>query len=147
MSAEKLLEQAWDENADPFTKTVQVTIGRLRRKLGDPNIIRTTPGMGYRISPTGQADPLAQTKLERPHRHSRAPHTRTVTTSGSNTNRRLAAPLIRAVTKARQPSTTAAGLATRARTRPGLPRDDVRKGLVGETVPVADPASRSAQTA
>ena len=74
MSAEKLLEQAWDENADPFTKTVQVTIGRLRRKLGDPNIIRTTPGMGYRISPTGQADPLAHTKLERPHRHSRAPH-------------------------------------------------------------------------
>ena len=36
LSAEKLLEQAWDENADPFTNTVRVTIGRLRRKLGEP---------------------------------------------------------------------------------------------------------------
>jgi DNA-binding response OmpR family regulator len=37
------------ENADPFTKTVQVTIGRLRRKLGDPNVIDTIRGVGYRI--------------------------------------------------------------------------------------------------
>lgn len=50
LSAEELLEQAWDENADPFTKTVQVTIGRLRRKLGDPDVIETIPGVGYRIS-------------------------------------------------------------------------------------------------
>jgi DNA-binding response OmpR family regulator len=49
LSAEKLLEQVWDENADPFTKTVQVTIGRLRRKLGDPPAIETLPGIGYRI--------------------------------------------------------------------------------------------------
>jgi len=49
LSAERLLEQAWDENADPFTKTVQVTIGRLRRKLGDPDVIETLPGVGYRI--------------------------------------------------------------------------------------------------
>jgi DNA-binding response OmpR family regulator len=50
LSAEDLLAQAWDENADPFTKTVQVTIGRLRRKLGDPTIIQTIPSVGYRIA-------------------------------------------------------------------------------------------------
>jgi DNA-binding response OmpR family regulator len=49
LSAEKLLEQAWDENADPFTRTVKVTIARLRRKLGEPEVIRNTPGVGYRI--------------------------------------------------------------------------------------------------
>jgi DNA-binding response OmpR family regulator len=50
LSSEDLLEQVWDENADPFTNTVTVTIGRLRRKLGDPQIISTTPGVGYRLS-------------------------------------------------------------------------------------------------
>ena len=50
LSAEDLLEQVWDEHADPFTNTVTVTIGRLRRKLGDPPIITTTPGVGYRIA-------------------------------------------------------------------------------------------------
>jgi DNA-binding response OmpR family regulator len=50
LSAEDLLEQAWDENADPFTHTVAVTIGRLRRKLGDPPVIATIPGAGYRIT-------------------------------------------------------------------------------------------------
>ncbi|HTP21982.1 MAG TPA: response regulator transcription factor [Solirubrobacteraceae bacterium] len=50
LSAERLLEQAWDENADPFTKTVAVTIGRLRRKLGNPDVIETIPGVGYRIA-------------------------------------------------------------------------------------------------
>ncbi len=49
LSAEDLLEEVWDENADPFTKTVQVTMGRLRRKLGDPPVIETLPGAGYRI--------------------------------------------------------------------------------------------------
>jgi DNA-binding response OmpR family regulator len=49
LSAEDLLEQVWDENADPFTNTVTVTIGRLRRKLGDPPVIMNTPGVGYRI--------------------------------------------------------------------------------------------------
>jgi DNA-binding response OmpR family regulator len=57
LSAEKLLEQVWDENADPFTNTVRVTVGRLRRKLGEPQIIQTTVGVGYRIdaSPTSRA--------------------------------------------------------------------------------------------
>ena len=52
LSAEKLLEQAWDENADPFTNAVKVTIARLRRKLGQPDIIHTTPGLGYSIAET-----------------------------------------------------------------------------------------------
>jgi DNA-binding response OmpR family regulator len=50
LSSEDLLEQVWDEHADPFTNTVTVTIGRLRRKLGEPAIITTTPGVGYRIA-------------------------------------------------------------------------------------------------
>jgi DNA-binding response OmpR family regulator len=49
LRAEDLLEQVWDEFTDPFTNTVAVTLGRLRRKLGDPPIITTTPGVGYRI--------------------------------------------------------------------------------------------------
>jgi DNA-binding response OmpR family regulator len=53
LSAEDLLEQAWDEHADPFTNAVAVTIGRLRRKLGDPPAITTTPGVGYRITERG----------------------------------------------------------------------------------------------
>ena len=52
LSAEKLLEQAWDENIDPFTNAVKITITRLRRKLGQPDIIHTTPGLGYRITET-----------------------------------------------------------------------------------------------
>jgi DNA-binding winged helix-turn-helix (wHTH) protein len=54
LSAEDLLAQAWDENADPFTKTVQVTISRLRHKLGDPPLIQTIPGIGYRITEPDQ---------------------------------------------------------------------------------------------
>jgi DNA-binding response OmpR family regulator len=49
LSAEELLEKVWDEHADPFTKTVSVTISRLRRKLGEPPVIETVPRVGYRI--------------------------------------------------------------------------------------------------
>jgi DNA-binding response OmpR family regulator len=49
LSAEQLLEMVWDEHADPFTKTVAVTIGRLRRKLGEPQPIETAVRVGYRI--------------------------------------------------------------------------------------------------
>ena len=49
VSAEELLERVWDENADPFTRTVTVTLGRLRRKLGDPDPIQTVTGVGYRV--------------------------------------------------------------------------------------------------
>jgi DNA-binding response OmpR family regulator len=48
-SAEQPLERVWDENGNPFTKTVMVTIGRLRRKLGEPQVIETAVGAGYRI--------------------------------------------------------------------------------------------------
>jgi DNA-binding response OmpR family regulator len=49
VSAEELLERVWDENADPFTTTVKVTIRRLRTKLGDPPLILTVPQGGYKI--------------------------------------------------------------------------------------------------
>jgi len=49
VSAETLLEKAWDENADPFTHAVRMTILKLRRKLGDPPVVLTEPGVGYRI--------------------------------------------------------------------------------------------------
>src|SRR5919109_605711 len=49
VSAEDLLEQAWDENADPFTNTVRITISGLRKRLGEPAIIATVAGAGYRI--------------------------------------------------------------------------------------------------
>ncbi|MEN3537708.1 response regulator transcription factor [Microbispora sp. ZYX-F-249] len=47
VSAERLLEEAWDENADPFTTVVRVVVSRLRAKLGDPPCIRTVAGAGY----------------------------------------------------------------------------------------------------
>ncbi len=50
LSAEELLTRAWDENADPFTKTVTVTVSRLRRKLGEPDAIDTLRSVGYRMS-------------------------------------------------------------------------------------------------
>ena len=49
VSAEELLEHVWDANADPFSNTVSVTMARLRRKLGDPAIIETVVGKGYRV--------------------------------------------------------------------------------------------------
>jgi DNA-binding response OmpR family regulator len=49
VSAESLLEQAWDEHADPFTNTVRMTVMTLRRKLGDPPVIHTLPRVGYRL--------------------------------------------------------------------------------------------------
>lgn len=65
LSAEELLEQVWDENADPFTNTVTVTVGRLRRRLGDPQVITTVPGVGYRIiDPSGDGGLPAGTDPE-----------------------------------------------------------------------------------
>jgi DNA-binding response OmpR family regulator len=49
VSAEELLEHVWDANADPFSNIVQVTMARLRRKLGDPPVIETVVGRGYRL--------------------------------------------------------------------------------------------------
>ncbi|MER6506737.1 response regulator transcription factor [Nonomuraea sp. NPDC048881] len=50
VSAEHLLEKAWDEHADPFTGAVRLTILKLRRKLADPPVVETVPGVGYRIA-------------------------------------------------------------------------------------------------
>lgn len=49
VSAEELLDRVWDENADPFTHAVKITISRLRAKLGDPPLIETVAKSGYRI--------------------------------------------------------------------------------------------------
>ncbi|MEV0895280.1 response regulator transcription factor [Actinoplanes sp. NPDC049802] len=49
VSAEDLLEQAWDEHADPFTNTVRMTVMTLRRKLGDPPVLHTVRRAGYRL--------------------------------------------------------------------------------------------------
>jgi two-component system response regulator VanR len=49
VSSEALLERAWDENANPFTNAVRITVSGLRKRLGDPGIIATVPGAGYRI--------------------------------------------------------------------------------------------------
>jgi DNA-binding response OmpR family regulator len=51
VSSEELLDRVWDEHADPFTTTVRVTMMTLRRKLGEPALIDTVVGAGYRIDP------------------------------------------------------------------------------------------------
>jgi two-component system response regulator VanR len=53
VSAEALLERAWDENANPFTNAVRITVSGLRKRLGEPSIIATVPGVGYRIGEAG----------------------------------------------------------------------------------------------
>ncbi|GAB3280739.1 response regulator transcription factor [Parasphingorhabdus pacifica] len=56
VSSEELLERVWDENADPFTTTVRVTMMTLRKKLGDPSVIETVVGSGYRVPSAGHAE-------------------------------------------------------------------------------------------
>ena len=53
VSAEDLLEKAWDEHADPFTNAVRVAVMTLRKKLGEPPVVHTVPRVGYRF---GDAD-------------------------------------------------------------------------------------------
>ncbi|MFE0019794.1 response regulator transcription factor [Amycolatopsis sp. NPDC059021] len=53
VSAEELLTKVWDENADPFTSAVRITMSRLRAKLDDPAVIETLPGVGYRVRGAG----------------------------------------------------------------------------------------------
>ncbi|BCJ49103.1 DNA-binding response regulator [Actinoplanes sp. NBRC 14428] len=50
VSAEELLRGVWDEHADPFTNAVRMTMHRLRAKLGEPWVIETLPGAGYRMA-------------------------------------------------------------------------------------------------
>jgi two-component system, OmpR family, response regulator VanR len=49
VSNDELVERVWDENADPFTNSVRMTVLRLRRKLGEPPLIETVKGAGYRV--------------------------------------------------------------------------------------------------
>ncbi len=62
VSAEELLERAWDENADPFTNAVRITVSALRKRLGEPWVIATVPGVGYRIE-----DPAESVDTEDPN--------------------------------------------------------------------------------
>jgi DNA-binding response OmpR family regulator len=50
VSAEELLERVWDEHIDPFTNVVRMTIMTLRRKLGEPAVVETVIGVGYRMA-------------------------------------------------------------------------------------------------
>ncbi|GEC09816.1 transcriptional regulatory protein CutR [Streptomyces spinoverrucosus] len=50
ISAEQLLEKAWDEHADPFTNAVRITVSTLRRKLGEPPLVHTMTGVGYYLA-------------------------------------------------------------------------------------------------
>jgi DNA-binding response OmpR family regulator len=49
VSSEELLEKVWDEYTDPFTNVVRVTVMTLRRKLGEPPLVETVAGVGYRL--------------------------------------------------------------------------------------------------
>jgi DNA-binding response OmpR family regulator len=51
VSSEELLERVWDAHADPFSNSLRVTLANLRRKLGDPPVITTLIGAGYRLEP------------------------------------------------------------------------------------------------
>lgn len=55
VSSEELLERVWDEHADPFTTTVRVTVMTLRKKLGEPGVIETVVGSGYRVPTAGRS--------------------------------------------------------------------------------------------
>ncbi len=56
VSAEELLERAWDEHADPVTNAVRITVSALRKRLGEPWVIATVPGVGYRIDTERDGD-------------------------------------------------------------------------------------------
>ena len=66
VSAEELLERAWDENADPFTNAVRITVSALRKRLGEPWLIATVPGVGYRIDTGMDPTTLAALMNRRP---------------------------------------------------------------------------------
>ena len=67
VSAEELLERAWDENANPFTNAVRITVSALRKRLGEPWLIATVPGVGYCIetAPSAGRDGLGRDGADR----------------------------------------------------------------------------------
>jgi DNA-binding winged helix-turn-helix (wHTH) protein len=68
VSAEKLLRRAWEQNADPFTNAVRITVSALRKRLDEPWIIATVPGAGYRID-TQQHTEGSASRCNSPPRH------------------------------------------------------------------------------
>ena len=115
VSAEELLERAWDENADPFTNAVRITVSALRKRLGEPWIIATVAGVGYRIDTPGRGGrPWIGPRAERPPQaHAqlrRLPHGRRRPAA----RRRVGVP---AALRARQPARSQA-LRLPARPRP-----------------------------
>lgn len=64
ISAEQLLAEAWDENANPFTQSVKVTISSLRRKLGEPWVIRTISGVGYTVDADPEPAPTTSPRAD-----------------------------------------------------------------------------------
>ncbi len=66
VSSEELLERVWDANTDPFTTTVRVTMMTLRKKLGDPPLIETVVGVGYRVPASGSGAPADPTHAAAP---------------------------------------------------------------------------------
>jgi two-component system response regulator VanR len=58
VSAEEILTRAWDENADPFTNAVRITVSGLRKRLGEPSIVATVAGVGYRIDVQRDGGPV-----------------------------------------------------------------------------------------
>ena len=83
LSAEQLLEKVWDENTDPFTKIVTVTVSRLRHKLGEPGVIGTVPRVGYRLMPVSPTRPTSGCSGAQPdaraREHIEGPLARTLT--------------------------------------------------------------------
>ena len=68
VSSEELLERVWDENADPFTNAVRITVSALRKRLGEPWVILTVPGAGYRIDVDGARNATAAEDATLPER-------------------------------------------------------------------------------
>ncbi|MFD4370641.1 response regulator transcription factor [Streptomyces sp. NPDC058486] len=83
VSGEDLIEKVWDESAGYDTNPVRVTLSRLRAKLGDPAVIETVPGAGYRI-PTGRRG----TENERPTATGKTGETRETGETGKTGERR-----------------------------------------------------------
>ncbi|MFD4376727.1 response regulator transcription factor [Streptomyces sp. NPDC058486] len=67
VSTEELLARAWDENADPFTNAVRITVSALRKRLGEPWVIATVPGVGYRIDTEPEPSTPHPEDSGRPH--------------------------------------------------------------------------------
>ena len=104
VSAEQLLARAWDENADPFTNAVRITVSGLRKRLGEPWIIATVVGTGYRIDTQPDAgdessrawiEPLAERSPQAHAELRRVPHARRHPDARRRLARRPAAATVR----------------------------------------------------